>query len=107
MKFQFTLLPLVAASALALTGCDDRPASQVCAGSDGRRVDDWNCSNGGHGGGGAMAYHWYYMRNGSYAGQVGAPVMGGSYAAEPGMHYSTVSRGGFGSMARAFGGFGE
>ncbi|HEY2007689.1 MAG TPA: hypothetical protein VGH23_01780 [Rhizomicrobium sp.] len=108
MRRNFTLLTLVAASALSLTACDSRP-SRVCAGPNGQRVDDANCNGahyaGGNGSGGWL-YRWYYMRGGSGP-AVGETVTGGSFTPASGVSYSTVSRGGFGGEGFHFGGFGE
>ena len=114
MKNPLPLLTVVAAAALSLTACDENPA-RVCTDKSGRRVDDGLCTSsangasgswGGGSGGGSNGwlYRWYYMRDSS-APAVGGFASGGSYAPEAGMHYSSVSRGGFGGEAHGFGGF--
>ena len=115
MKNPLPLLTVVAATALSLTACDGDP-SRVCTDRSGRRVDDGLCASsangasgtwggGGSGGGGnGWLYRWYYVRNASVPAVGGFPS-GGGFVPEGGVHYSSVSRGGFGGMARAFGGF--
>ncbi len=97
----------------------------ICVDKEGKRVDDDQCSKDRvhySGGGGSSAFLWYYLgrssavpyygdsiRDKRYAGQ-------GSYQPRPGASYTSapsstrmtrsaaVSRGGFGSSGRSFGG---
>lgn len=90
----------------------------ICTDRDGHRVADANCQRSGGGGGGGMgtAFLWYYLGRHSAIPYYGETVRGGSFARAPGMAYArapsgsamtrsaAISRGGFGSSARSFGG---
>lgn len=84
----------------------------VCVDKQGRRVPDQQCSRGG-GGGGSSAFLWYYLGRSSALPYYGEAARGGSYSRAPGATYfhapssmastraTAISRGGFGSTARA------
>lgn len=97
----------------------------ICVDQEGKRVDDDQCSKDRvhySGGGGSSAFLWYYLgrssavpyygdsiRDKRYAGHGSyQPRPGASYAAAPASTRMTrsaaVSRGGFGSSGRSFGG---
>jgi len=123
-------LTLVAASAMTLAACDDQPnqpdqwiAQQdtaICVDKSGNRVPDADCQTY-HGGGGGVgtAFLWYYLGRSSAVPYYGERVSGGSFTRTAGATYfhapvgtamtrsAAVARGGFGSSARSFGGFGE
>lgn len=109
------MLPLTTAVAAAVTlgGCGQsgiaRQDIAVCRDARGYRTDDSACTrraSGAHGGG------WHYYSRGDRVPQQGERVTGGYDAPRAGVSYgrassATVSRGGFGSSARGFGGAGE
>ncbi|WP_083925553.1 hypothetical protein [Sphingomonas sp. Mn802worker] len=123
MRKDLTITTAIAA-ALLTGACNRRDAewttqqdTAICTDSSGRRIADVNCRRanaaGGHGGG------WYYLNRGRNIPPLGERVAGGSYQGRSGGRYVTapvttavtrsvaISRGGFGSSARGFGGFGE
>jgi len=127
MKTIHLNLTLVAASAMTLAACDQQPDqwtaqqdTQICVDKSGNRVPDADCQNY-HPGGGAVgnAFLWYYLGRSSAVPYYGERVSGGSFTRTAGATYfhapvstamtrsAAVARGGFGSSARSFGGFGE
>ena len=127
MKTIHLNLTLVAASAATLAACDQQPDhwvaqqdTQICVDKSGERVPDADCQNY-HPGGGAVgnAFLWYYLGRSSAVPYYGERVSGGSFTRTAGATYfhapvstamtrsAAVARGGFGSSARSFGGFGE
>jgi hypothetical protein len=128
MKTVTLNLTLVAATAVTLAACD-QPADHViaqqdtavCVDKSGNRVPDADCQNyhGGGGSGVASAFLWYYLGRSSAVPYYGERVSGGSFTRTAGATYfhapvrtamtrsAAVARGGFGSSARSFGGFGE
>ena len=128
MKIELRITTGVAAALLA-SGCGHQDngwtAQQdtaVCTDKAGQRVADGNCERqryAGHGGGVGNAFLWYYLVRNSAVPYYGERVRGGSYNRTAGTSYfrapagssmsrsSAVSRGGFGSSARGFGGVGE
>lgn len=129
-KTQLMLTGAMAATLSSLGACSSREDdwdanvhavtdTEVCIDDAGYRVSDWQCDDGhrAYGGGG-----WYYIRRNSalpYYGDsvtdgkhgiVGSrqPVMGTAYARAPSSTNMTrsaaISRGGFGSSGRSFGG---
>ena len=125
MKVELKITTGVAAALLA-SGCGHQDngwtAEQntaVCTDKQGQRVADSNCEHRTYGGGVGNAFLWYYMARSSAVPYYGEPVRGGSYNRAPGTSYfrapagsamsrsAAVSRGGFGSSARSFGGAGE
>lgn len=131
-KRQLVLTSAMAATLSALGGCssaeDDWNGNQiastdtaVCVDDAGYRVEDWQCDDDGRSyrGGGAG---WFYARRGSTVPYYGDPVVNGSNGIvgsrtpEAGKYYTraassanmtrsaAVSRGGFGSSGRGFGG---
>jgi predicted small secreted protein len=119
-RFSRAALPLtVAAAAATLAACDrdtrDWAGSdvKVCRDAQGRRVADRQCEQqtayAGHNSGHVPGVVRYYLGRGSQVARVGEPLTGGSPVARPGVSYAratpaTVTRGGFGSSARSFGG---
>jgi hypothetical protein len=132
MKKQLFMTPAMAATLLAATGCSsaeddwnqDAIAQQdtaVCVDSSGTRVDDDRCDDDRYRGG-SSAFLWYYIgrssalpyygdsiRDRRFAGRGSyRPVPGASYQRAPASTRVTrsqaVSRGGFGSSSRRFGG---
>jgi hypothetical protein len=102
--FNFLLIPPVAASIAALSGCDAAPG-KICVDpvTNVRTADD-QCRRptGAHGAG--SPYIWYYLRSGAGAPPIGGNSRGmGSFTAESGVSYGTVSRGGFGATGEGFG----
>lgn len=107
-------LVMTTAVALALQACAPQAKASdsftaeddvaVCTDRQGNRVDDDLCdrNNSSSGGGG---FFFMYLGGGSVVPAYGKPVRGGSKYATPGKSYtsskSAVSRGGFGSSARA------
>jgi hypothetical protein len=112
------------AATLLAAGCNRQPRDNgwttaqdtaVCTDAQGRRVADANCRRTGyaHGGG---AFAWYFLGRNARLPYLGERVGGGSFARSPGARYAfapastavtrsgAVSRGGFGSAARFFGG---
>lgn len=121
-------LTLLAASAMTLAACDDhsdhwiaQQDTQICVDKGGNRVPDADCQNyhGGGGGGAGSAFLWYYLGRSSAVPYYGERVSGGSFTRTSGATYfhapvstamtrsAAIARGGFGSSARSFGGFGE
>ncbi|AXJ95508.1 MULTISPECIES: hypothetical protein [unclassified Sphingomonas] len=123
MKIDLRITTAVAASLLA-SGCDRQPKDNgwttaqdtaVCTDKQGNRVADANCRRASyaHGGGG---FGWYYLGRNARLPFLGERVGGGSYARNPAARYAfappatavtrsgAISRGGFGSAARFFGG---
>ena len=129
MRFNDVLIFTTAlASSLTLSACGQPSYQQtadqdtaVCVDREGNRVPDDRCnSNAGyHGGGVSNAFLWYYLGRSSAIPYYGERVGGGSFVRPAGASYfhapsSTsmsrsvaISRGGFGSSAHSFGGFGE
>ena len=127
MKTIHLNLTLVAASAVTLAACDNHPDTwiaqqdtQICVDHSGNRVPDADCQNY-HpvGSGVGNAFLWYYLGRSSAVPYYGERVSGGSFTRTAGATYfhapvrtamtrsAAVARGGFGSSAHAFGGFGE
>ena len=126
MKTIHLNLTLVAASAVTLAGCDQHQPDHwiaqqdtaVCVDHSGSRVPDADCESY-HGGGASSAFLWYYLGRRSAVPYYGERVSGGSFTRTAGATYfhapvstamtrsAAVARGGFGSSARSFGGFGE
>jgi hypothetical protein len=96
----------------------------VCTDRQGNRVPDSNCqqqavNSGGYHGSGGNAFLWYYLGRNSAIPYYGERVTGGSFNRTAGASYfrapagtgmtraAVISRGGFGSSAHSFGGFGE
>jgi hypothetical protein len=116
------------AGALLAGACQQQPDewtaqrdTAVCTDRQGHRVPDANCqrqSYASHGGGG-NAFLWYYLGRNSAVPYYGEQVRGGTFSRAPGRSYfqaptgssmtrtAAISRGGFGSSAHSFGGFGE
>ena len=109
------------ATALMAGGCGNSAPdwrsdgnTAICVDRSGRRIADQSCGRGGGSGGGS---HWFYMGRGARVPYYGEAPAAGSYSASPGTRYSTapagsamtrssaISRGGFGSIGRSFGGF--
>jgi len=127
MKTIHLNLTLVAASAVALAACDDQPQqwvaqqdTQICVDRGGNRVPDADCQSYHPAGAGvSSAFLWYYLGRRSAVPYYGERVAGGSFTRTAGATYfhapvstamtrsAAVARGGFGSSARSFGGFGE
>jgi hypothetical protein len=128
MKTIHLNLTLVAASAVTLAACDQQPDqwvaqqdTMVCVDKSGDRVPDGNCQtpHAGAGAGVGTAFLWYYLGRNSVVPYYGERVSGGSFTRTAGATYfhapvrtamtrsAAVARGGFGSSARSFGGFGE
>jgi hypothetical protein len=124
MKFDLKITTGVAAALLAV-GCGQRDngwtAQQdtaICTDRSGQRVPDANCqrNTGSHIG---SAFLWYYLGRSSTIPYYGERATGGSFNRAPSVTYArapagsamsrsaAISRGGFGSSARSFGGFGE
>ncbi|PJI87444.1 hypothetical protein DAH66_05090 [Sphingomonas koreensis] len=98
----------------------------ICVDQEGKRVDDDRCGErnyySGGGGGGSNAFLWYYLGRSSAVPYYGDSIRDkryagyGSYQPRPGANYgpapastrmtrsAAVSRGGFGSSGRSFGG---
>lgn len=97
----------------------------ICVDQEGKRVDDDRCGNDRvhySGGGGSNAFLWYYLGRSSAVPYYGDSIRDsryagyGSYQPRPGANYApapastrmtrsaAVSRGGFGSSGRSFGG---
>jgi hypothetical protein len=122
-------LMFVSAVSLALTACgpsyqtwQSSGPTRYCVDGQGVRVPDNQCNRGGGGG----FNSWYYMSRGGYVPYVGDRYDGhGSFRPAPGYNpnsyssapssyatarsavSSSVTRGGFGSSARGFGGGGR
>lgn len=93
----------------------------ICTDKSGNRVPDANCpQQRTYGGGGvSSAFLWYYLGRNSAVPYYGERVGGGSFQRAAGTSYfrapaetsmsrsAAISRGGFGSSARGFGGAGE
>ena len=117
------------AAALLATGCNRQPdwndnnQAAICTDRSGHRVADSQCDRyaGGGGGGGVSPFLWYYMGRSSAIPPIGGYAGGGgSYSRGAGTSYSrapsggmesvashaSVTRGGFGSSAHSYGGFG-
>ncbi len=126
MKTIHLNLTLVAASAMILAACDQQPQqwvaqqdTQICVDKGGNRVADADCQNYHGGGGASSAFLWYYLGRSSAVPYYGERVSGGSFTRTSGATYfhapvstamtrsAAIARGGFGSSARSFGGFGE
>lgn len=125
MKTIHLNLTLVAASAVTLAACDQQPdhwvaqqETAVCVDQSGNRVPDADCQTY-HPGGVGNAFLWYYLGRNSAVPYYGERVSGGSFTRTAGATYfhapvstamtrsAAIARGGFGSSAHAFGGFGE
>ncbi len=129
MKKQLVMTTAMAAGLLALPACSsndewkgevyaDREVA-VCVNRDGERVRDDYCDDD-RGVGGSNAFLWYYLGRSSavpyYGDSVRHSRYRGSYTPSPNVAYGrapastsmtrsrAVSRGGFGSSARSFGG---
>lgn len=128
MNKQLALTTAMAATLTSLSACSSGDHwegsyadndTRVCVDENGNRVDDSQCHNHIRGGG----YHgWYYVNRGSrmpyYGDSVNdpklgikgskTPVAGKSYASAPAhtnlTRSAAMSRGGFGSSSRSFGG---
>lgn len=129
MNKHLALTTAMAATLAGLSGCSPRNDwdgdvvadrdTRVCVDQNGYRVEDGRCGQRGYGGGGLL---WYYVNRGSrvpyYGDGVNDPRLGykGSYFAAKGAQYApapatsnlvrsaAVSRGGFGSGGKFFGG---
>ena len=112
------------ATSLGLSACDQPSVTQyaqrdtaVCVDHQGQRVPDDRCGQ--HYYGGASPFLWYYLGRSAAVPYYGERVYGGGFTRTAGATYFhapsatamsrsvAVSRGGFGSSAHAFGGFGE
>ena len=133
MKKQLFLTTAMAATLGSLSGCSspeddwgndvvaDRD-TRVCVDQNGYRVDDDRCERSTHVHSGGGGLFWYYIGRGSRVPYYGDPVRDprygfkGSYFPTKGVNYakapaatamsrsSAVSRGGWGSSGRSFGG---
>ena len=133
MKKHLALTTAMAATLAGLSGCSSRNEwdddvvadrdTRVCVDQNGYRVEDNRCGQrSGMGGIGTGALLWYYVNRGNrvpyYGDRVNDPRLGfkGSYFATKGAQYANapaksnlvrtapVSRGGFGSSGKTFGG---
>ena len=132
MKKQLAMTSAMAAVLIAVPACtsnddwnEDVVATRdtaICVDQQGERVDDDLCDNDGYRGGGSNAFLWYYMRRSSPIPYYGDSIHHrrysgyGSYQPASGIAYGrapvstsmkrsqAVSRGGFGSTARSYGG---
>jgi hypothetical protein len=124
MKIELRITTAVAAALLA-GGCDRQPRDNgwttaqdtaVCTDRQGNRVPDANCRQTRYAHGGGSAFAWYFLARNARLPFLGERVGGGSYARNPAARYAfapaatavtrsgAISRGGFGSAARFFGG---
>lgn len=130
MKKQLFITPAMAATLVSISACSsgddwsegvvaDRD-TRVCVDQNGKRIDDDRCDtrSGGYIRGSNVA--WYYLGRHSRVPYIGDSVKNGryagSYAPDPAKTYArapsasnitrsaAVSRGGFGSSSRSFGG---
>ena len=129
MKFDLKLTTAISAALMA-AACSNNEGdwtaqrdTAVCTDKAGNRVADSNCqqqrAHSGSSGAVAGAFAWYYLSRNSRVPYMGERAIGGSFAGVPGRAYAhapastavtrsaAISRGGFGSSARSFGGFGE
>lgn len=129
MKGELKVTTAIAAALLA-GACSSTPDNgwgetaerdtAICTDRNGQRVPETNCQQHvSHGGGAANAFLWYYLARSSVVPYYGDRVGGGSYQRAAGTSYfrapaassmtrsAAISRGGFGSSARGFGGAGE
>lgn len=129
MKGELKITTAIAAALLA-AACSEKPDDSwgetaardtaICTDRNGQRVPETNCQQrASHGGGAGSAFLWYYLASSSVVPYYGDRVGGGSYQRAPGARYfrahaassmtrsAAISRGGFGSSARGFGGAGE
>ena len=132
MKKQLAMTSAMAAVLIAVPACtandgwdEDVYASRdtaICVDRQGERVDDDLCDDDGYRGGGSSAFLWYYMGRGSRLPYYGDSIHHrryqghGSFRPGPGISYDrapktasmtrsqAVSRGGFGSSSRRYGG---
>lgn len=133
MKKHLALTTAMAATLAGLSGCSSQNEwgddvvvdrdTRVCVDQNGYRVEDNRCGQrSGMGGIGTSALLWYYVGRGNrvpyYGDRVNDPQLGfkGSYFPTKGAQYASapaksnlvrttsVSRGGFGSTGRSFGG---
>ncbi|WP_375394202.1 hypothetical protein [uncultured Sphingomonas sp.] len=124
MKLDLKITTGVAA-ALLVSGCGQRDNgwtatdnTAICTDRQGNRVPDAECQRHVGGGGMGTAFLWYYLGRNSVIPYYGQHVGGGSFRPAAGAAYArapagsamtrsaAISRGGFGSSARGFGGFG-
>lgn len=127
MKANLKITTAIAAALLA-GACGQRDSgwdtadrdTAICTDRSGQRVPDANCERrGAYGGGGGNAFLWYYLGRNSAVPYYGERAYGGAFTRTAGATYfhapaasamsrsAAISRGGFGSSARSFGGFGE
>lgn len=115
------------AAALLAGGCDRQPKDNgwttaqntaICTDAQGRRVADGNCraTQAHHGGVGVGAFAWYFLGRNARLPYLGERASGGSFESSPAARYAfapastavtrsaAISRGGFGSAGRFFGG---
>lgn len=125
MRNDLTLTTAIAAALLA-AGCHkeqdngwttDRDTA-ICTDKQGTRVADQNCQQQRYAGGGYVGspFLWYFLGRNSAVPYYGERATGGSFTRAAGRSYfrapsgssmtraAAVSRGGFGSSARSFGG---
>ncbi|MDO7843687.1 hypothetical protein [Sphingomonas immobilis] len=127
MKFDLKLTTAISAALIAGACSNDQGDwtaqrdTAVCTDKAGQRVADANCQRAHSGSSGVMAgaFAWYYLSRNSRVPYYGERATGGSFARAAGSTYyhapagtamtrsAAISRGGFGSSARSFGGFGE
>lgn len=130
MKKQLFLTPAMAATLASISACSsgddwsegvvaDRE-TRVCVDQNGQRIDDDRCERGSRSYVRGSSIGWYYLGRSSRVPYIGdsitAPGVKGSYQADPAKSYArapaasnitraaAVSRGGFGSSGRSFGG---
>ncbi len=128
MKKHLSMTTAMAASLAALPGCSSNDwgdeyyvsnDTAICTDREGKRVDDDRCDDDRYRSGSGY-YGWYYIRSGSrlpyYGDSVRDPRFSGSFSRDANRSYSraptesrvtrsqAVSRGGFGSSSRSFGG---
>ena len=126
---QIHMTAAMAAAILALPGCEDpeptwqtaQTETAICTTQSGERVDDDLCGDD-YDNRGSNGFLWYFIGRGSrvpyYYDSVRDPRYRGSYQRSPTVTYArapastrvaspAVSRGGFGSSARSYGGGGR
>lgn len=132
MKKQLGMTTAMAAALLALPACSSNDGwnedvvadrdTAICVNQEGERVDDDLCDDGRGSGGLSNAFLWYYIGRNSAIPYYGDSIRHsrykgyGSYQPRPGTTYGrapvttnvtrsqAVSRGGFGSSSRSYGG---
>ncbi|MGR6330713.1 hypothetical protein ACU5AX_16755 [Sphingomonas sp. XXL09] len=114
------------AAALLAGGCDRQPKDNgwttaqdtaICTDAQGNRVADARCRRTAYAHGGAgNAFAWYFLGRNARLPYLGERASGGSFARSPSARYAfapassavtrsaAISRGGFGSAGRFFGG---